>query len=107
MGFITNQWLKGHVERDRSHFPVRCEISGKASFGDWTSDNVVFDIQAQRPDGDVQLMYLTQDEVDELLPAMMEVGNQSIRLKFAHEALAKLDDAELLRFLAILLSERG
>jgi len=52
-------------------------------------------------------MFLTQDEVDELLPAIIEAGEQSARLKIALSILAGLTDEELSQFMKRLPSERS
>lgn len=105
MGFITNQWLKGEPERDRSYSPVEGKVSGHSL--PWKNHDVVFDIRIERPDGARQIMHLTQGEIDKLLPSVMECGEQSIRLEAALDILADLTDTELLQFLTRLLSKRA
>jgi hypothetical protein len=107
MGFISTRWLKGDPERNRRHYPVKGEVSGRPSRTDWSKrNNVVFRINVERPDGDYKSVYLTQDEVGELLPEMVKVGEQSTRINVALAILTRLPNAELLQFLTRLLSER-
>jgi hypothetical protein len=92
MGFVTTRWLKGDPERNRDHHPVEGEVSDGPWHDYWARlNNVVFRIKVKRSDGDYQVMYFNQGEVD----------------KIALDMLAKRTDAELLQFLTRLLSERA
>lgn len=105
MGFITNRFLVGVRERHKPHKLVEVKVYGEI---DVRGDNIGFNIKARRSDKDYQEMFLTQDELDELLPAMINVREeQSTRLKIALDILADLTDAELLQFVTRLLSERA
>src|SRR5262249_118957 len=105
MGFITTRWLKGDPERNRRHYPVIGEVSGRPLRTSWSKlKKVVFRVNVERPDGDYKSVYLTQDEVGELLPEMVKMGKQSTRINVALAILTRLPDAELLQFLTRLLS---
>ena len=107
MGFVTNQWLKDSLWNERSHRPVEGEVEGRPSRNDWSQRNdVFFRITVNRPDEHYQTVYLTQDEVGELLSQMIKVAEQPARNNVALAILKRLPDAELLQFIAKLLSER-
>lgn len=113
MGFITKQWLEGESLRYRHYEPVKVKMSGESTpsinespFGRRNGfANVAFRIRATRipqgyqESGDYQELFFAKDEIDDLLPAMIEVGEQSARLKIALSILADLTDEELSQFM--------
>ncbi len=108
MGFITNQWLKGYPERNRSFSPVDGAVTGSASDDSWSkARNVVLEIKVRRSGGNYQLVFLTQEEINKLLPIVMPAGDQSVRIQVALSVLSGLSDAELLKAMGSLLAKRA
>lgn len=108
MGFITNQWLKGNPERNRAFAPVAGDITAAPSRDGWSKDrDVVVDITVRRPDGNFQQVLLTSQEVDSLMPTMIETGGAQVRLQMAVSTFAKLPDGELLDALSKIFTNRG
>jgi hypothetical protein len=106
MGFITKQFLEGEAVRNRKYEPAKVKISGESHPSADDSEfgmrngfvNVAFYIRAAThpsgwaENGDYQEMFLTKEEVDKLLPEMVEVGEKSTRLKIALAVLSGLTD---------------
>ncbi len=109
MGFITNQWLMGNPERNRHFNPVQGLIKAFKAWHTWLTEErgVVLGIQLKREGGDYQTMYFTQAEIDKMFPVISGTVTQAVRLKMAQNALRDVSDAELLSFLAMLLSLRA
>jgi hypothetical protein len=106
MGFITNQWLKGFL-RNRTFHPVSGAVSAKAASDSWAKRNgVLLEIRLKKSDGSFQELYLTRDELNKILPTVVELGDVEPRTEAAVASLNSLDDAELLEALKSVLSKR-
>jgi len=107
MAFITNQWLKGDAERNRGHSPVQVTMSPAWPSDSWSQNNAVhLQFQITKSDGDYQAIYFTKAEQAELLGSFAHNADLSALKDVAFKALLRLDDADLLNFLQILLSRR-
>lgn len=108
MGFITNQWLTGSSERPRSHFPVKVEItSGLATDSFSQGNNVIGEIYATQPGGSYQIIYITKAELNVLFTTLADGADINALQSVVFNALLRLDDAELLRFIEKLFSKRA
>lgn len=97
MAYVTNQWLKGIAQRNRSYHPIRVEISARPSADKWsTAHKVVADLTMRRVDKDYQSLLLTLDDLDIALPIVSMLAEKNMRIRVAVEALNTLKDNELI-----------
>lgn len=110
MAHITNQWLKGEVERGRNHSPIKVTtVVSKAPDKDrWSTKNlVVTDLNLLKDNGDYHCVSLTQTDLSNLLPLLVSYSDEPTQVKTALNAIQKLSDAMLLEFMAKAFSERA
>ena len=59
MGFITDNWLKGTVERNREHRPTEVAVGVSAPSSEWSSHGVEALIHASSSADTYKTLYLT------------------------------------------------
>jgi hypothetical protein len=107
MGFVTNQWIKGNVVRNRKFAPVNGTVSAKSSKDSWSKQRgVVLEIRIERDGGDYHELFLTKDDIASLLSVVTQAADTKTRASVAIDSLISLSDHEVLISLRTLLSKR-
>lgn len=109
MGFATIQPVEGIPKRNRRPFSLvsaTVVVATNDSDG-WSKQNkVVMQMQIHDSRGKCQYLFLTQEEIDKLLPMIVAAGKPSMQLQTALTSLSWLPDAELIKVLAELLAKK-
>lgn len=107
MGFITNQWLKGLVERDRYHYPVPVDVAMKRVTDEFSRRNrSAAALRFNRSDGNYMQVHFTAAEVNEVVRHLATATDVVVREDIAMNLLRSFDDEGLVRFLGRLLAGR-
>lgn len=105
--YITSQWLRGFPERPRGHYPVKVSIKSLKSTGKWERGHkIVCKIEASKPSGDYQRIYMTQGELHSTLRKFITGSSLQMRINMAKSILKELDDPELFALLGDLFGQR-
>src|SRR5689334_11859986 len=100
MAFVTNQWLKKDAQRSREHFPIRVTVEAVAPLGDWDVENgVAAHLVSTGADGKYQSLYLTEKDIDAILPYVLSRASVSAKSQAARIALSTLSDSDISLFL--------
>jgi hypothetical protein len=106
MAFITNQWLKGEVQKDRPHCPI--PVNPRTWSSDqfaWTARKTVVALNFERDNGNYQTVLFTQDDLALVLQTLVEKSDRNTKAKIAVEALSGLTPRVVLSVLAKALSK--
>lgn len=107
MAFITTQWLKGTVERNRGHFPVRVTVEPGTPSDNWGERNqIAAHIQATRDDHSYQTLYFTQEDIAAVLPYLVRWSSLKAKAEAATAALIDISERDLAVFLEELFVRR-
>lgn len=108
MGLMSNQWLNtGQGLRSRSYWPKKVKVSAFKSKDRWSERNSVkARIVATKEDSEYQILHLTASEADIVTPIIWSACSSELRSKLALQALAELNDEDLLRLLSKALKHR-
>jgi len=75
---------------------------------EWAKANrVCTAVTAKKIDGDYQMIYFQETDLNELLPWMAQSATVGVREKIAFDFLINADDASLLGFMTRLLGDRA
>jgi hypothetical protein len=100
MAFITNQFLKGDPERNRTHDTKFVTVSATASSTPWEREqNVVASIEAQQTSKNYQYISITEEELHILVSQLFRMTSKAFQLDCAKYALKDVDDAGLVSHL--------
>lgn len=102
MGLISNQWLnKGRGVRNRSFTPVPANVSCEWTHGPWAErNNLVVKLTAIKSDGELQIMYLSNNEAEAAVGKLVSAMSPAAREELLCQFLGGLSDAKLLRVLS-------
>ncbi|MFA5913706.1 MAG: hypothetical protein WC830_09140 [Burkholderiales bacterium] len=101
VGFITNQWLKVDVERNRKHLPVSVAFALRLTSDKWVMRNEVkATIDATRRGGEFQSVYFTEKDLNAIIPALATGADMNTRRKVALDTLSTFNDQDLVVFLS-------
>lgn len=108
MAYITNQWLKGVVQRNRGHSPIKVAVEPRVSSDDeWdASHQIAAHIQATREDQTYQTIYFTQQDIAAILPYLVARASADAKAQAATIVLTGLSGGELASFLEELFARR-
>lgn len=107
MAYITNQWLKGEIARNRGHDPIKVTIDAMAPGDEFdTAHRIAAHVQLTRGDGDYQILRLLRDDITTLLPYLISQAHASAKSSAATIALDSLEDGDLAQFLEELFVRR-
>ena len=109
MAFMSKQFLKSSPQRDRGHWSTKVSIEFIAGSRCLMPKGLgaKMELVASYEDGSrYQTVSLLQEEVNALCRASVALADSAVRREIALNTLRHLDDAELLGFLADLLSRR-
>ncbi len=108
MGYVSNQWLnRGRGERKRGYRPKAVTVECERPADSWSIQHLVLaKFRAERADGEVQTLHLSQSEVDAAANILFACVSPSVREHFILESVRELSNAKLLRLLALDLRER-
>ena len=108
MAYITNQWLKGTIERSRGHHPLEVSFEASQANGKWDAEHmVVVDLCMTQNNGDYQSIYLTQNDLAYSLPFLVSLANETTKREIAIRVIRSLEDTPLLQLLSELFVERA
>lgn len=107
MPYLTNQWLKGEVERPRQHSPVQVKAEIRKPSDRWSERNqALIDLYLTREDGNYQCLSLTESDLSNMLPPLLLESNRILQFQIALDILQTLDDSKLIIALDQLFSKR-
>ena len=107
MAFITNQFLKGNSERSRSYNPITVSLTLNTHQTPWRENHEVISIlQATRKDGNYQMVYFTQPDLDySVLGDLVRKASEPTRSGIAIETLLNFSTAEKKRIVSEVLED--
>ena len=108
MAYITNQWLKGEIERNRGHHPLEVSFETCPARGKWDAEHmVVADLRMTQNNGDYQSIYLTQNDLAHSLSFLVSLASETTKREIAIKVIRNLEDTALLQLLSELFVERA
>ena len=107
VGFITDNWLKGTVERNREHRPTEVAVGVGVPSGEWESSHGVEAlIHASSSADTYKTLYLTQADIGAVVPYLVSRATRKIQNDAVIVALADCSDKELSKVLEELFLRR-
>jgi hypothetical protein len=98
VGFITNQRLKGEVQRNRGHRPINAVFAlGNGSTDKWNATHkIVAEIVATCKSGDYQCFYFSKADLKKLVPSLAIASGRETMRDLVMDLLHGVDDANTL-----------
>ncbi len=107
MALITNQWLKGE-KNCYSYSPIKVSTEVEETSDKWSTENlVVARLYLSKENGNHQYIFLTQDDLANLLPSLVFLSDETTQIKTALNAIKKLSNIPLLEFMTEAFSTRA